>query len=296
MPHWHTVSTTGRLYRDVYVIGDVHGSLDGLQGILEHGGVIDSEDHWSGGRARVVQCGDVVDRGPHSQECLDLLLRLRREARQAGGSVDLLVGNHELALARGDDSISDVANPDALGERLAKLIRVGRLRAAHAYRQYLITHAGVNPYLMRYLLSELRTASKRRVTVAAIARHLNLELKAAFVNDDFSHPMFHVGPARGGQHPTGGVFWADFEFEHDTVAKHPEVWQIFGHTPPNGKKPFRVSPDRRRVNIDVGICGGYGGYRAYVRVLPDRIVGIHCGEHHFEEDILASNEEPVMAS
>ncbi len=292
MARFHTVATTGRLYRDVYVIGDVHGSLDGLQAILHHADLITSEGHWSGRRARVVQCGDVVDRGPDSQACLDLLLKLRRKARRAGGCVDLLVGNHELALATGDYSYSDVANPQAMGEQLAKHVRAGRLHAARAYRQYLMTHAGVNPDLMKYLICELRRQSRRRVTVAALARYLNQELKAAFISNDFSHPMFHVGPSRGGRHPAGGIFWADFEFEHDTVARHPEVWQIFGHTPPNGSTPFRVSPDARRVNIDVGICGRYGGYRAYVKVLPERIVGIHCDHSHFEEDILATIEEP----
>ncbi len=291
----HVVTTTGRLYRDVYVIGDVHGSLEGLHEILEHGGLISADGRWSGRRARLVQCGDMVDRGPHSQECLDLLLRLRREARRAGGCVDLLVGNHELALACGDYSISDIPDPEALGTQLAKLIRMGRLQAARAYRQYLMTHAGINPELMRQLVSELRRKSSQRVTVAALARYLNQELKSAFLKDDFTHPMFHVGQSRGGSHRSGGIFWADFEFEHDTIARHPEVWQVFGHTPPNGGEPFRVSPDARRVNIDVGICGRYGGYRAYVKVLPDRIVGIHCDRPAFEEDLLATAEEAVPA-
>ncbi len=295
MAQSQSVAATGRFYREVYVVGDVHGSLDGLRAILHHAGLINGDDRWSGRRARVVQCGDVVDRGPRSEECLELLLRLRREARRAGGCVDLLVGNHELALARGDTSISDLPNPQTVGKELAKLIRLGRLQAARAYRHYLITHAGVNPDLMRRLISELRRKSQQRVTLAALARRLNQKLKAAFDNNDFSHSMFHVGPARGGDHPGGGIFWADFEFEHDTVAWHPEVWQIFGHTPPNGGAPFRVSPDARRVNIDVGICGRYGGYRAYVKVLPDRIVGIHCGRSYFEEEILAALEQPVPA-
>ena len=296
MAQFHPVETTGRLYRDVYVIGDVHGSLDGLQAILEHAELLNPDGRWSGRRAQMVQCGDIVDRGPNSQECLDLLLKLRREARRAGGSVDLLVGNHELAIAQGDYSISDLPKPEAVGKQLAKLIRMGRLQAARAYRQYLMTHAGVSTELMRFLITELHRKSQRRITVAALARHLKQELKAAFLKDDFSHPMFHVGPARGGSHSRGGVFWADLDFDHDTVTRHPEIWQIFGHTPPsNGSAPFRVSPDARRINIDVGICGRYGSYRAYVKVLPDRIVGIHCDETQFEEEILAAIEEPVTA-
>lgn len=290
------VQVTGRLYRDFYVIGDIHGSLSGLRSILRHSGLLNKDENWSGRRAHVVQCGDIVDRGPESEACLDLLLKLRLQARKAGGRVDLLVGNHELALARGDHSISDVANPAALGEALQRAVRCGRVVAARAYRHYLITHAGVNPSLIRILIAEARQQSGRRVTVAAVARHLNQKLKHAFVSGDFSHPMFHVGQSRGGRHERGGVFWADFDFEHDANWRHPRIWQIFGHTPPTDSgEQFRVCPDSKRVNIDVGICETYGGYLAYVKLLPDRIVGVHCGDAAFEEEILVSTEIPVGA-
>ena len=45
----------------------------------------------------------------------------QRRALQDG--VDLLIGNHELALARGDASLTDVADPAALGRRLRELDR-----------------------------------------------------------------------------------------------------------------------------------------------------------------------------
>jgi hypothetical protein len=221
-----------------------------------------------------------------------LLLHLRRQARKVGGRVDLLVGNHELALARGDSSISDVAQPLELGAELASAIRGGRLHAARAYRQYLITHAGVNPELMTQLVREVRTTYSKRVTVASLARYLNHRLKLAFKDGDFSHPMFAIGQARGGFAASGGIFWADFEFEHNCIARHPRVWQVFGHSPPVGNQPFRVSPDQRRLTIDVGICAHYGGYHAYVRLLPDRVVGIHCTDSLAEEDLLACVAEP----
>ena len=69
------VETTGRMYRNIYVVGDIHGSLGGLSSVLRHAEVIDADLDWNGGRAHVVQCGDVIDRGPASQECLALLLR-----------------------------------------------------------------------------------------------------------------------------------------------------------------------------------------------------------------------------
>jgi hypothetical protein len=42
-----------------------------------------------------VQLGDVVDRGARSRDCLELLMRLEKEAQKAGGRVHALIGNHE---------------------------------------------------------------------------------------------------------------------------------------------------------------------------------------------------------
>ena len=76
-------------------VGDVHGSYDGLVAILRTAGIVDARARWSGGRAILVQTGDVVDRGPDSRKALDLLRRLEREAERAGGRVYPLLGNHE---------------------------------------------------------------------------------------------------------------------------------------------------------------------------------------------------------
>ena len=79
----------------VVAVGDVHGSYDGLAAILRTAGIIDARARWSGGRAILVQTGDVVDRGPDSRKALDLLRRLEGEAMRAGGRVYPLLGNHE---------------------------------------------------------------------------------------------------------------------------------------------------------------------------------------------------------
>ena len=79
----------------IVAVGDVHGSYEGLFGILRTAGIIDARARWSGGRAILVQTGDVLDRGPDSRKALDLLRRLEREAERAGGRVYPLLGNHE---------------------------------------------------------------------------------------------------------------------------------------------------------------------------------------------------------
>lgn len=50
---------------------------------------------WVGGRAELVQLGDIFNRGGGAAQALKLLLRLRREARAFGGRVTVLLGNHE---------------------------------------------------------------------------------------------------------------------------------------------------------------------------------------------------------
>jgi hypothetical protein len=79
----------------IVAIGDIHGAASGLAEILQAAGLIDQQRKWSGGTARLVQTGDILDRGTEVREAIDLLMRLEGEARRAGGRVDALFGNHE---------------------------------------------------------------------------------------------------------------------------------------------------------------------------------------------------------
>lgn len=86
----------------VVAVGDVHGAHDGFRAILRAAALIDTRDRWVGGRAILVQTGDVLDRGADSRKTLDLLRRLERDARGNGGQVIPLLGNHEFMRVVGD--------------------------------------------------------------------------------------------------------------------------------------------------------------------------------------------------
>lgn len=86
----------------VVVVADVHGAYSELTAVLRATGLVDDALRWSGGTARLVSLGDLLDRGAESRRVLDLLMRLEEDAARSGGGVHVLLGNHEVMNLLGD--------------------------------------------------------------------------------------------------------------------------------------------------------------------------------------------------
>ncbi|HUL77694.1 MAG TPA: metallophosphoesterase [Vicinamibacteria bacterium] len=86
----------------VVAVGDVHGAYDNFVSILRFTGILDAQNRWAGGKAHLVQTGDLMDRGKDTRKVLDLVMGLEGEARKAGGEVHALLGNHEVMNMIGD--------------------------------------------------------------------------------------------------------------------------------------------------------------------------------------------------
>jgi hypothetical protein len=86
----------------VVAIADVHNAFDDFVAILQRTGLIDKQNHWTGGKTTFVQVGDLLDRGPKPREVMDLMMALEKEAVQPGGRVVGLLGNHEVMNIMGD--------------------------------------------------------------------------------------------------------------------------------------------------------------------------------------------------
>ncbi len=80
----------------IVAVADVHGASDRLAAILRQAGLIDAQQRWIGGKAVLVQTGDVTDRGTGVRAALDLLMALVPQAAAAGGRVYVVLGNHEV--------------------------------------------------------------------------------------------------------------------------------------------------------------------------------------------------------
>jgi hypothetical protein len=86
------------------VVGDLNGADDALREILSGTRLIDDRDGWIGGSAELVQVGDLFNRGGGARAALKLLQALKPKARRAGGRVTVLLGNHEVMTALGNEA------------------------------------------------------------------------------------------------------------------------------------------------------------------------------------------------
>jgi len=82
----------------VYVVGDVHGHRDALADALRAEGLVDGDGKWTGAQDRLWFLGDFTDRGPDGVGVIDLVRELQDQAAETGGSVQMLLGNHEILL------------------------------------------------------------------------------------------------------------------------------------------------------------------------------------------------------
>jgi hypothetical protein len=258
------------------VLGDLHGSLVAFRTILARAGLVEGES-WRGGRAILVQLGDVIDRGPDSIETYAYLADLQGRAKKGKGRVVRLLGNHEVSLLEGDFSLADFPEPETLAARIREDVLARRVQAAYSHAGWFFTHAGVH----HGLLQRLRTEMGKRFTLLRLAEHLNQKLVTAAETGSYSDQIFAVGVGRGGEDDRGGIFWADFDLEMVSPRRAPTMHQVFGHTPEGYEGArFRASTDGRRINVDIGIAETYGGNLGYLE-----IAGREAVAHYIEDGV-----------
>ncbi len=252
------------------VIGDIHGELDGLQQILQNAGLMDANNKWIGNDSILIQTGDVIDRGPHSLECIALLRSLQKEAPK--GAVVRLFGNHELMALQHDWRYVNFSDPDAYVRELKIEISEGNVLASYTDGERLYTHAGLRSAIRESLLKEILASkpdtAKGKIDLFMLSDHINTVFKEAVAGDELErHPIFHVDSSRGGHDPVGGIFWCDYSSINPSI----EAWsipQIFGHTP-TWENAVKTSHGLKLIDIDAGMCHVYGGNRVYLEITAE---------------------------
>jgi hypothetical protein len=120
----------------IVAIGDVHGALPEFESILRETGLLDAKrgagGGWAGGRTVLVQLGDLVDRGPKTRACLDLMMELERTSqKRKSGKVVTLLGNHEVMAMTGDMRYVSPEDYQSFADGQSEKVR------QNAYKDYL---------------------------------------------------------------------------------------------------------------------------------------------------------------
>ncbi|MEM8599927.1 MAG: metallophosphoesterase [Bacteroidota bacterium] len=82
-------------------VSDIEGNFDAFVGLLQAHGVVDGAFDWTFGAGHLVLLGDFMDRGINVTPTLWLIYRLEQQARDAGGRVHFVLGNHEALNVQG---------------------------------------------------------------------------------------------------------------------------------------------------------------------------------------------------
>ncbi len=275
--------------RNIFCFGDIHGELKGFKENLRGAGIIDGQDKWiRKSKATIVQMGDVVDRGPESREAWHFLSNLQREGRKNSCKVVRLIGNHEQMLLEGNFNFANYDNPEGLANEIRRDILSGRVQIAYTDGNRLFVHAGMRSKIKDLIVKEIKNERdgflgyrkllpyyNSNISLNDIADYLNKKLVEAVRQNNFSHPIFQVGAARGGRNSIGGVLWEDVsEMQRSRSAS--KIPQVIAHNPPRraGDAPIRVSDSMSLINVDAGLCEVYGGNHGFAE-LRDREVVIH---------------------
>jgi len=86
----------------IFVIGDIHGCLDMLKGLID-------KIEWDPANDRLIFIGDYIDRGENPKGVVDFILKLKKDS----SLIQCLIGNHEqmfLDYLSGVDSQSSLLN------------------------------------------------------------------------------------------------------------------------------------------------------------------------------------------
>lgn len=90
--------------RKLVAISDIEGNFTAFRKLLIATQVIDSAFNWTFGDGHLVLTGDFVDRGIQVTECLWFIYYLEQKAKEKGGYVHFILGNHEIMNLSGEHS------------------------------------------------------------------------------------------------------------------------------------------------------------------------------------------------
>jgi serine/threonine protein phosphatase 1 len=236
--------------RRLYAIGDIHGRLDLLEGLLEQ---IFRDEAERGGPGELIFLGDLVDRGPDSAQVIDRLMALRAERPD----VRFLLGNHE-------EVFLDALSGDAKALRLFS--RIGGEETILSYGVCPQAYAKADYDAVHRLLAEAVPAAHRQF----LESFENMIVAGDYV---FVHAGIRPGIALADQRPAD-LRWIRDEF---LCARAPlEKLVVHGHTISEEIRelPHRIGLDSGAYRSGILTAMGFEGEKRWILQEQGRCVAV----------------------
>lgn len=216
-------------------ISDIHGYLgdarEALLTLFDHPAydpVVEPDPlrrlQWAGGDEYVlVFNGDLIDRGAHNEQIVEMVERLIEQAPP--GHVRVTFGNHEMGVLMADrfgwQQWYSGQQSDTQRRAFAQQILDGHVVAAYEGYNVVYAHAGcADPYDVSEANDELVAAA--RTLSAAIGTPDDLQTQTDVI-EEFPRVLGIDG--RTGRGPGAGIAWMDFEYMPEDAPP-----QVVGHT------------------------------------------------------------------
>ncbi|MCY1033939.1 shewanella-like protein phosphatase [Corallococcus sp. BB11-1] len=264
----------------VVAVGDVHGDVEAFKEVLRLAGLIDAKDRWVGGKAHLVQTGDIPDRGDHTRAALELLMRLETEARKAGGRVHALLGNHECMNMRGDLRYVTPGELASFADQSSTADGPGQPRGLHGhsaayapdgrYGKWLRTHPAVIRVNDTLFMHGGLAPGVPGATLEAVNRWVWQDLTP--------------GQPPGGAVAQDGPVWfrgyaLDDEAKWDAgltqvLERFGARRMVMGHTPSKDGR-FSVRFGGRVIVIDTGLSTHYGRHLSALELRGERATALY---------------------
>lgn len=129
----------------IVAIGDLNGSLEALLSILRGLRLIGRKDQWVADNTHLIQLGDMFNRGGGARESFERLLAWQDQAPARKSQVSVILGNHEVMTAMGNEAYCCEA--EYLSFATAAQRRAWPARVQKAMRKLYRDHAPDGPIL-----------------------------------------------------------------------------------------------------------------------------------------------------
>ena len=285
----------------VYVIGDVHADLNAVRDTLEGIGFIRKGSDENGmddeviakPGTRVVQGGDLPDRGPKSIETVKYMRYLQDAALEKGCEVIRIIGNHEILylLKHAEGRWSGLVekfkrekkisgfdeNIWANDEELVGLIRddisKGRLIGVYELGGTLFSHGVITPGLTKNLSDELEDTEDADSDLndpVIFTGVVNSILKKSIGTNNFDSVIYDMGGLNSQVHGISSFYFKELNNFADTLVDSMPFSMVVFHDPHTFIKAKKIpvkKGEKKNISIvcaDVGMTSYYDSGRAAV--------------------------------